>query len=66
MAFKDSDWLETNYCTKIQNHLFTLVSQEPLYKDKSCFQESSSKKAVDSRDFRECRDTVATGCRQQL
>ncbi len=30
MAFKHSDWLETNYCMKIQNHLFTLVSQEPL------------------------------------
>ncbi len=43
MAFKQPDWLETNYCMKIQNHLFTLVSEEPLYKDKSCFQESSSK-----------------------
>ncbi len=26
MACKHSDWLETNYCMKIQNHLFTLVS----------------------------------------
>ena len=28
---------------KIQNHLFTLVSQEPLWYYESCFQESSSK-----------------------
>ncbi len=30
MAFKHSDWLETNYCMRIQNHLFTLVLREPL------------------------------------
>ena len=30
MAFKHSDWLETNYCMRIQNHLFTLLSEEPL------------------------------------
>ena len=30
MAFKHSDWLETHYCMKIQNLLFTLVLEEPL------------------------------------
>ena len=43
MAFKHSDWLETKYYMKIQNLLFTLVSQEPLWYYESCFQESSSK-----------------------
>ncbi len=37
---------ETNYCMRIQNHLFTLVSQEPLSYYESCFQESSSKNIV--------------------
>ena len=46
MAFKHSDWLETNCCMKIQNHLFILVSQEPLWYYESCFQESSSKKTA--------------------
>ncbi len=30
MACKHSDWPETNNCMRIQNHLFTLVSEEPL------------------------------------
>ncbi len=30
MVFKHSYWLELNYFIQIQNHLFTLLSEEPF------------------------------------
>ena len=35
MASKHSYWLELNYFIQIQNHLFRLLSEEPLCKDES-------------------------------
>ena len=51
---------------RIQNHLFTLVSQEPLWYYESCFQESSSKNPIGKKPCQLYKEINHSPCNHPL